>query len=225
METKICSKCKIEKDIKKFPKDKRAKHRLACWCKDCHKKYREQKQQKIIIKTCIICNNKFKTRKKHKKCCCLKCSLINKQKYQNEWYIQNKKTLIKKQKEYYQKNKDKILEYRIKNKDKIQKQNLTYKRFHKKEAKNKQLQKKYNITLEKYNKILDEQHGVCAICGKKEPLKHFKSKQSYSLSVDHNHKTGKVRGLLCSNCNFIIGHSREKISVFQQAIIYLRKYK
>ena len=51
----------------------------------------------------------------------------------------------------------------------------------------------FGITLEDYNRMLDEQGGVCDIC-KKPP-------QKYRLAVDHDHKTGAVRGLLCVHCN------------------------
>ena len=54
------------------------------------------------------------------------------------------------------------------------------------------------MSLEQYNQMALAQNGVCAIC-KKENSNGIK------LSVDHNHKTGKVRGLLCQRCNFVIG--------------------
>jgi len=63
------------------------------------------------------------------------------------------------------------------------------------------LKRNYGITLEQYNKMLMEQESSCLIC-------HTKSsgrKNSKRLCVDHSHKTGKVKGLLCSICNSIIG--------------------
>lgn len=57
------------------------------------------------------------------------------------------------------------------------------------------LKRKYGITMEDYNNYLDSQNGCCAICGKKE------SKCRTKLNIDHNHKTGYIRGLLCRYCN------------------------
>lgn len=67
----------------------------------------------------------------------------------------------------------------------------------KKIARKAHLKSKFNITLEQYDKMLEKQNGVCAICGK--PPIHRK------LAIDHNHKTGKIRGLLCIRCNPMLG--------------------
>jgi hypothetical protein len=77
--------------------------------------------------------------------------------------------------------------------------------------------KKYGITVEQYQLKLDSQLGKCAIC-KKEP-------ESKRLFVDHNHSTNKVRGLLCSNCNFLIGLASESKETLQNSIEYLIKYE
>jgi len=57
------------------------------------------------------------------------------------------------------------------------------------------LKSKYNITLEEYDKIFQEQDDCCAICGVHQ------SELYRRIDVDHDHKTGKVRGLLCTRCN------------------------
>ena len=56
------------------------------------------------------------------------------------------------------------------------------------------LKRKFNMTLEQYDKMFEDQGGVCVICG-------GISDRGYRLAVDHNHETGKIRGLLCSKCN------------------------
>jgi len=63
---------------------------------------------------------------------------------------------------------------------------------------------KHGLTLEAYDKMFEQQNGVCAICGLPETRKNQYGTRK--LSVDHDHLTGKVRGLLCSNCNQGIGH-------------------
>ena len=76
--------------------------------------------------------------------------------------------------------------------------------------------KKYGITKEYYYKLLKKQNEVCAICGKPE-----KTKKGL-LHIDHCHLTGKVRGLLCANCNTGIGKFYEQIKYLESAIQYLK---
>lgn len=60
--------------------------------------------------------------------------------------------------------------------------------------------RKYGITLEQYNVMLEAQNGVCAVCQQPE-----RRAETSNLAVDHCHETGEVRGLLCSNCNRALG--------------------
>jgi hypothetical protein len=78
----------------------------------------------------------------------------------------------------------------------------------------------YGITLDDYNLMLEKQGGVCAICGGVEINKRQKR-----LFVDHNHITGKVRGLLCLNCNTVVGHCKEDVSYLAKAIEYIEIHK
>ena len=84
------------------------------------------------------------------------------------------------------------------------------------------LKHKYNMTVEDYDYLWEQQNGVCAICGQEETMKHQNGKTT-RLSVDHNHKTGKVRGLLCRKCNIVIGNAKDNIDILFKAIQYLRK--
>ena len=82
------------------------------------------------------------------------------------------------------------------------------------------LKHNYGITLDDYNIMLEDQNGVCAICGKpphEANPDHWKER----LAVDHCHETGRVRGLLCNNCNAGIGHLGSE-SVALAAAQYLR---
>lgn len=78
------------------------------------------------------------------------------------------------------------------------------------------LKSRYNLSKEDYNKMLSAQNNVCAICGGNDP----KSKHGYFV-VDHCHASGKVRALLCHNCNAGLGHFRDNISYIEAAIEYL----
>lgn len=75
---------------------------------------------------------------------------------------------------------------------------------------------KYGLTLEDYDKLFKEQNGCCAIC------ETHQSELKHSLSVDHNHETNKIRGLLCNNCNRSIGLLKDDIEVLEKAIVYLK---
>lgn len=77
--------------------------------------------------------------------------------------------------------------------------------------------------LASYQELLLEQNSVCRIC--KEPEKVYKKKGVQSLSVDHNHITGKVRGLLCFRCNRGIGLFKENRETFKSAMEYLEMYE
>ncbi len=76
------------------------------------------------------------------------------------------------------------------------------------------LKKKYGITLEQYEAMFDEQKGVCYIC-KNESLNR-------RLSVDHCHKTGKIRRLLCDKCNMTLGLVNDSQELLKQFIFYLK---
>ena len=79
---------------------------------------------------------------------------------------------------------------------------------------------KYGITIEQYDAMLKEQNGVCAICGRKEKAK-YKDGSVQRLSIDHCHKTTKIRGLLCRTCNMAISVFDDDIDVLASAISYL----
>lgn len=77
------------------------------------------------------------------------------------------------------------------------------------------IEKRYGITIEQYDALYIAQGGVCYICRRA-------TGKTRRLAVDHNHKTGKVRGLLCKLCNrFIIGYARDNAEMLKRAIEYL----
>ncbi len=81
----------------------------------------------------------------------------------------------------------------------------------------------YGITPDEYASMLDAQGGVCAICGKTEPGAHGRTGKQFSLSVDHCHSTGKVRGLLCQKCNRAVGLLGDDPAILKIAIEYLER--
>lgn len=79
---------------------------------------------------------------------------------------------------------------------------------------------RHGITQERYEEMLREQNNVCAICGQKETARGNGS-GSKSLSVDHCHATGQVRGLLCHACNVALGLMKDDTARLSKAIEYL----
>lgn len=86
------------------------------------------------------------------------------------------------------------------------------------------IQRRYGITLDEYEAMADAQGGGCAICG-------AAPKEGASLHIDHDHaccsgqkeSCGRcVRGLLCEDCNRVLGTFRDDVSRFESAIIYLK---
>jgi hypothetical protein len=75
---------------------------------------------------------------------------------------------------------------------------------------------KYNLTQGEWEDIFESQGRRCAICGTTEP------NSSYNWHTDHNHDTGKVRGILCCNCNRAIGFLNNP-SHLRSAAEYLKK--
>lgn len=119
-------------------------------------------------------------------------------------YLANNKDICRQRcRDYHSRNKQKILAYNRKwyhdNKDK---------------AKNSRLRRTYNITIDEYDKMVIEQDNKCAICKNKFDIGKY-------AQVDHDHKTGKVRGLLCTNCNTRLGwYESNYIEMYN----YLKKY-
>ena len=79
------------------------------------------------------------------------------------------------------------------------------------------LLERYGIDLDAYNAMFTEQQGCCAICNAHQ------SSLKRSLAVDHCHETGKVRGLLCTNCNVGLGNFKDSLTNLNTAIAYLSK--
>lgn len=78
------------------------------------------------------------------------------------------------------------------------------------------LKRLYGITLQDYNSLLLEQNNCCAICDK------HKDEHNGKLHVDHCHTTGRIRGILCHNCNTGLGHFKESEAIMIKAMRYLK---
>jgi hypothetical protein len=84
------------------------------------------------------------------------------------------------------------------------------------------LKHRYQISPIQYERIFQNQNGVCGICGNPEDVLDPATKRVRRLSVDHNHKTGEVRGLLCTRCNSAIGKLKDNYKLLLRAVEYLK---
>lgn len=137
---------------------------------------------------------------------CKECTLVKRR----QKYHANKEHFVAQSRKYRQRNRDNVLHNKRK--------------------------QTYGITKDQYNYLLKLQKGVCAICHLPERVKVGKGPMKdkiAALSVDHEHhpkdtkykKYGKIRGLLCSNCNRAYGYLKEDINIMKRMIAYTRKYQ
>lgn len=84
------------------------------------------------------------------------------------------------------------------------------------------LKKKYNLSVAEYNQMVKQQNGLCKVCKKPETALDKRTNKIKNLAVDHCHKTGKVRGLLCSGCNGGLGLFKDNKDALLAAVEYLK---
>lgn len=77
----------------------------------------------------------------------------------------------------------------------------------------------YGMTQDQFNEMLESQGGACAICGSSEWL----GTKDHVPHVDHDHVTGKVRGLLCGDCNLMLGKAKDDPARLRAAADYLER--
>ena len=82
---------------------------------------------------------------------------------------------------------------------------------------NRHLKVKFGITEDEFQKILEKQDGICAICGREQ--------YGRTLDVDHCHKTGRIRGILCHRCNMGLGYFQDNIELLEKAKKYIKKHE
>jgi len=111
--------------------------------------------------------------------------------YSRTYYLKNREKVIARNKCWLEKNKDRMLHYW-----RIRKLGLTF-------------------SFEDAQRLRFKQGNQCAICERPETAR------GRTLSLDHNHVTGKVRGFLCSNCNNGLGRFKDSSQLLQNAILYL----
>ena len=125
--------------------------------------------------------------------------------YKEKWY-----------KEHPNYGRDKARNWYRAHPEKVKLANSQWRKKHPEYVVNIKLKTRYGITLQEKNKMLERQKGCCAICKRHHSL--FKRR----LDIDHDHRTGKIRSLLCNSCNRQLGTYQSQKLKFEQ---YLTKFK
>lgn len=121
-------------------------------------------------------------------------------KYNKSWYLANREKRIAQTSLWRKNNQEKVRSARSKN-------NLRD-----------GLRRRYGISIEQFNEMVLRQGNVCGICG------NAFGNGSRDRQVDHCHKTGRIREILCINCNSGIGRFKDSPELLQKAIDYLKKW-
>jgi hypothetical protein len=79
------------------------------------------------------------------------------------------------------------------------------------------LKRNYGLSREDYLRLMDGQHGACAICSRRF--------SRVPIQVDHDHDSGDVRALLCPRCNTLLGLAGDNAALFEKAIRYLTRFR
>ena len=169
---------------------------------------------------CIKCdielndeNYTYKSSKKQGKKICDSCLRERSKRY----YAKNHEKILEKFRTYYVMNLKNDEQYNAKNRKKC-KQNYIKNR---EKYKDRALKRIYGITLDDLKKMLELQEYRCKICGAELELASGR-KNKKTPFVDHDHKTGRIRGVLCYSCNLVLGSAHDDPGILENAIEYLR---
>ena len=164
---------------------------------------------------------------------CIKCKIIKpifeftpRKERPRQYTVSCKYCRAKNAKNYRENNHSKVrmIEKRYQTKNRIELNKKSRESLRKKRKKNPdfdrayKLKYTYGITIDEFNKILKKQEGKCVICRTDKP-------NGRGFCVDHDHKTGKVRGILCHSCNTGIGSLKDSVELLEKAIKYLKPYR
>lgn len=125
---------------------------------------------------------------------------MSKKDYMKEYRDTNREAICANRRDYYAKNRIKILE---------QKKAL----YKPDKTKDQRLKREYGISLDDYNKLKEQQNNKCACCGEEK-----------FLVIDHCHTHGNVRELLCNRCNTVVGMCEENIDIVLKIRDYIEKW-
>jgi len=127
--------------------------------------------------------------------------------------------------------KNRMKEYRENNREKLNADRCVWQKEdkerdpikYKKKYRRENLLRRYGLTVDTYNLLYAKHDGKCGICNKEESALSYLTGRPQRLAIDHDHATGKVRGLLCFSCNRALGYFKDNSILLQSAIRYLKE--
>lgn len=126
---------------------------------------------------------------------------------------------------YYARNRDEVLnrskEWRENNREQYNLYCLNMKQtdpeFYKRRARSYAIKREYGLSLDQYDELLERQKGCCAICGRHQ------SELNKTLAVDHSHRSKRIRGLLCTACNYRLVARHEDGDILRKVADYIEQ--
>lgn len=159
------------------------------------------------MKFCICCKikkkNKFFTGNDY---WCKEC----RSEYNKQDYKKKRVKVLKRNKRRYKRKKKEILAY-------ASRWHKINRKLHPDKYKHQKLMADYGLSLQEFNELREKQNYKCKICSVHE------NKLPKAICVDHDHITGKIRGLLCESCNKLLGNAKDNIFLLNKAIEYLNE--
>ena len=207
---KVCTKCHVGKED--FPSAKRKLDGLSSWCKECHRQakrsaYQKNPEKYKAAQRKYALRNHLAVERRSKA-----YALRNREKlrvYKRQWANKNREFLKSWHAEYYRNNERKI-----------RARSRQWRKLNKPRAlesmKDRQLRILYGVDRNWLKNAIKTQGGRCALCNTNRPGGRG------TWSVDHDHKNGEIRGLLCLRCNIGLGYFEDSPKIIQAASNYLR---
>lgn len=171
------------------------------------------KRGPVKQKDCVICHKKFKTSISPKTTCSKECNVLNGKRLSSEWVKNNREKVNARTVKHRANNLEK---YRAYGRKRAAKNRLENPRT----VKSNKLKSTYGITLVELESILKKQNHKCAIC----KFKFDYESQSKGPHIDHDHKTGRLRMVLCRFCNNLLGYANDDVSILEATISYLKRH-
>lgn len=119
-----------------------------------------------------------------------------------------------------QANRDRVRQWQLANPEKVAARRAACTSSGRRSVSNRKshLKRRFGLTLEQYDEMLKSQGGGCALCKRPPPARS-------ALHVDHDHETGRVRGLLCFTCNNALGDFEDDAVRLREAARYVESYE
>lgn len=212
MTEKICGKCHLSKPREEhFNKDKSQEDGFCRYCRACRTEKRQQWYVEHKVEKAAA-DKAYRERNKEKVLARAAQYRANNAE-QVKAYFRNRYATDP---EFAKHKKQASEEWRKANPERHKKRRREYKAKHRRRM---HLKAKFGLTLEQYDQMVIAQNGLCAIC-LRPPTGIYPDK----LGVDHCHTTGKVRALLCRDCNSALGLFQDNAELLQKAAEYLARH-